>query len=168
MAKMSMERAKLILAFAVQWQTLDHARRVDLVSWVRLKLSCGAAAALKSIDQAKNLIGLAAWDQAMAAAGAVPAPSEPMRPQPPKTPLIDRLKVIERQNQELVDLLKWLEGTGRLQNTGGWSLEEIVAAFRGIDLRAVAAERKDIERYAADMQNYWRLKDAADAARGTR
>jgi len=172
--RMTMERAKLILDFVVQWHGLNDPSRArsDIYDWVALKLSCHRSAAADQIDKAQRMVGLDPWNSAVAAARQPatkqPTTADPVRPQPPVTPLIDRLKLIERENRELVDFVAWLAGTGRLVNPGGWSHEEIVAGYRGIDLAAVALERKAVLQYAADMQEYWRLKDLADAARGQR
>jgi hypothetical protein len=93
--------------------------------------------------------------------------TDPKRPLPPVTPLIDRLKRIERENQDLVDFVKWLRGTGRLTPVAAKRTdEEVVAAFRGIDLRAVAAERKAVTDYAAAMQTYWAEKERLETEAG--
>lgn len=96
--------------------------------------------------------------------GLMPA-DKPVRPRPPKTPLIDRLGLLRAKLQGQVDFLKWLDAKGRLKHLPIWNPEDWVAEFNGFDMDAIADERKAVTDYAAAMQVYWADVDAWRAAK---
>ncbi len=80
---------------------------------------------------------------------------KPVRPARPKTPVTDQVGRMRFDLQPLVDFLRWLDARGRLQHLNPWNPEDWVAEFRGIDMDALAAERRAILEYNAAMQRYW-------------
>lgn len=94
-----------------------------------------------------------------------PATDKPVRPRPPKTPLIERLGLLRSQLQGQVDFLRWLDAKGRLTHLNPWNPEDWVAEFQGFDMDEIAEERKAVTDYAARMQVYWRDLDVWRAAK---
>lgn len=91
---------------------------------------------------------------------------KPIRPEPPKTPATDRAGHLAFQNQGLVDFLRWLDARGRLRHLVTWNPEDWVAEFQGLDMDALAAERRAVTDYLAAMLRYWDDVDAWRQAGG--
>lgn len=95
----------------------------------------------------------------------MPAP-KPIRPEPPKTPVTEQAGRLAVQNLGLVDFLRWLDARGRLRHLTPWNPEDVVAEFQGIDMDALAAERRAVQDYVVAMHRYWDDVDAWRQAGG--